>query len=360
MKNNISIIANKELKEYFINKKFIVILCLILLIGLYGIISGINYYNQILTGYKNDEGSQTVNQIIMDSEKEIQQAKESGASLDSIQMMEYSLDLVKNPIMPSVLTIFNKMYVYYLYIGMLFSVLIGHNLITKEKEDGTIKSMLSRPLFRDELINGKILGSLGILSLVIGLTMIIMLGLLLIYGIIPTLEELFKIVVFYVTILLYCMVFLGFSIMVSGFAKNSSVALLYCIFIIVIFAAIPILFYTGGSYIVLGNPPDTYYQSNNGSWYEDTTQYNLYMTRYKMTSDLVDAITPMNNFEKISDSLLLDKWKNAQYSLIQGKIFKEVSFSDTLLSLAVNYIGLIVYIIIGYSIAYIKFMRIDL
>lgn len=42
--------------------------------------------------------------------------------------------------------------------GSIIAIALGFDLITKERETGSIKALLSVPLYRDEVINGKALG----------------------------------------------------------------------------------------------------------------------------------------------------------------------------------------------------------
>ena len=73
---------------------------------------------------------------------------------------------------------------------------MGFDLISKEKETKALKILLSHPIYRDEVINGKALGGLMALAIALGITFIVTFAILLISGIVPEGDELSKILIF--------------------------------------------------------------------------------------------------------------------------------------------------------------------
>jgi len=56
------------------------------------------------------------------------------------------------------------------YLGPVIGVMIGCTSIASERHKNTLNTLLVKPVFRDTIINGKILGSLMFLALIIGFT----------------------------------------------------------------------------------------------------------------------------------------------------------------------------------------------
>ncbi len=56
--------------------------------------------------------------------------------------------------------------------GMILSGAIGFDLISKEKEDGSLKTVLSSPIYRDALINGKAAGAIATLAITMAATFV--------------------------------------------------------------------------------------------------------------------------------------------------------------------------------------------
>jgi ABC-type Na+ efflux pump permease subunit len=65
---------------------------------------------------------------------------------------------------PSILFIFQRMRWQMPLLGAILAIAMGFDLITREKESHSLKSLLSHPVFRDEIINGKALGGILVLK----------------------------------------------------------------------------------------------------------------------------------------------------------------------------------------------------
>jgi len=83
--------------------------------------------------------------------------------------------------------------------GVLVAILaiaLGFDLITKEKESKSLKQLLLHPIYLDEVINGKALGSTAALLLPLGAVLAVALAALLIVGSTLDLAEFSLILVF--------------------------------------------------------------------------------------------------------------------------------------------------------------------
>lgn len=70
--------------------------------------------------------------------------------------------------------------------GAFLGLLMGFELVTREKEEGSLKTLLSHPVYRDSIINGKAMGAFAALSVAIFLILGISVGILMLQGIYPT------------------------------------------------------------------------------------------------------------------------------------------------------------------------------
>ncbi|KAB2945933.1 MAG: ABC transporter permease [Candidatus Methanoperedens sp.] len=137
---------------------------------------------------------------------------------------------------------------------------LGFDSVVKESKSSSLNVLLSHPVFRDNIITGKILGSLATLSLVIGISIIASIGtMLIISGVQINLLEIERILIFAILTFIYISTFVGISILLSIYSKNTASSLIYSVVIwinsIIVFSAIVAVLaaiITGQSYLDLG------------------------------------------------------------------------------------------------------------
>jgi ABC-2 type transport system permease protein len=111
--------------------------------------------------------------------------------------------------------------------GPLLGIVLGFDSINRERSARTLSKLISQPIYRDAVINGKFLA--GLITIVIMLVSIVLmisgLGLLLI-GVVPGPEEILRLLVYLVISIFYIGFWLGISILFSvGFRSVATSAL---------------------------------------------------------------------------------------------------------------------------------------
>lgn len=102
------------------------------------------------------------------------------------------------------------------FFGPLIGLVLGFDSINRERAHGTLIKIVSQPIFRDALINGKFLaGVVTILVMLIAIVMVITGFGLSIVGIVPTFEEVWRIAVYLIMSVFYISLWLGVSILFS-------------------------------------------------------------------------------------------------------------------------------------------------
>lgn len=125
------------------------------------------------------------------------------------------------------LTILANLIEYISIVGAILAVILGYNTLIEEKESGGLKLILSRPVYRDQLLLGKLLGNSAVIALLLGIVFLFNLGLLvLIGGILPTVGEVARLLVFMGMAFSYMLIFLSLAIMLSIRMKNSTTVFL--------------------------------------------------------------------------------------------------------------------------------------
>ena len=141
------------------------------------------------------------------------------------------------------------------FFAPLIGFALGFDAVVKEKKSGSLNVLLTHPVFRDNIISGKILGSFLTLALVIVISTLISIGtLLLIIG--GTLNgfELGRIAVFSIITFFYSIIFMGIGVILSIVVNDAADSLVYNVVVwfvlCILFGAIVIAIAT----IITGQP----------------------------------------------------------------------------------------------------------
>jgi len=113
------------------------------------------------------------------------------------------------------------------FLGPLIGLALGFDSINGEQARGTLSRLLSQPIHRDTVVNRKFLAGVTVLSvmlLAIGLT-VGGLGIILI-GIPPSLEELFRLLLFILLTIVYMALWLSISLLFSLLFKQTATSAL--------------------------------------------------------------------------------------------------------------------------------------
>ena len=116
-------------------------------------------------------------------------------------------------------------------IGLFFIPIVGISLgfdtINSERSNGTMSRLLSQPVYRDEVINAKLLSGILILATMMATTMLIIGGAgLRIIGIPPMPEELTRLVIYFALAVIYGVFWLGLAVLSSVLFRRPSTSLL--------------------------------------------------------------------------------------------------------------------------------------
>ena len=150
-RRTIGVIARKEITDAFRNR--LVIIALIMLLSLALVAVGL--------------GAVQVRARVTEYEQSVQVLRDLGRT--EIPPMP---DL--NPLAVS------KNFINYLaMVGALLAMILGNTTIVKERTAGTLRLILSRPVYRDQFLTGKIIGNAALLAgmlLVVGLVTLVAVG----------------------------------------------------------------------------------------------------------------------------------------------------------------------------------------
>jgi ABC-2 type transport system permease protein len=110
----------------------------------------------------------------------------------------------------------------------LFGIALSFDTLLREEKSGSMNVLLTHPVYRDNIITGKILGAMMSLLLVIAVSIALSIGTLIMFmGEEITLFEISRIALYFILTYLYSVIFLGAGLFISIIVKNTSDSLIY-------------------------------------------------------------------------------------------------------------------------------------
>lgn len=181
-------IAQKEFRAAFRDKVFVIITLLFLCLSIVSVYIGSSTKNAELKAYTDI----------------VELLKSQGSAAFPAEPQIYPLAILQNIIK------------YVSIVGAVLAIFLGFDTVNGERENGTMKLLLSRPLYRDQLITGKLLGGALVIGLLLSATLVFNTLLFsLVSGISPGVGEIGRLITFILLAFCYMMSFLIATVFVS-------------------------------------------------------------------------------------------------------------------------------------------------
>ncbi|MDI6719602.1 MAG: ABC transporter permease subunit [Methanomicrobiales archaeon] len=359
-------VARKEFADHLTSRRFLVILGLFLIISTMGLYQGIQNYNQQLESYA-----------------------------EQMARLPAGEDIGWMPERPSVLNVFMFMASEIGTLGAILGIAMGFDLISREKETRSLKSLLSHPVYRDEIVNGKALGGVLALAFAMGAGFLVSLAVLLIFSIVPGIGELSAIALLGAVSVVYLLSFFAVALLMSTVSSESGNALIYSL--VIFFTLAVLMSLVGGTLttVIVGDPPeppDTPYPmpipmervvyagqgaasstvvekvetiiEDKGEWQRYEEEMRAYWEKRRAISDAVNLVSPQVNYMTIAMAIM-----NPRYiTYMDGATIlpapmpggeSEPDLMEVLGKLWKNIAALFVFPVVFFGVAYVKFMRMD-
>jgi ABC-2 type transport system permease protein len=108
--------------------------------------------------------------------------------------------------------------------------MFGFNAINSEKSSGNLSRLLSQPIYRDSLINGKFFAGTTTIAIMISSIVFIIVGIgIRAIGVPPTSEEILRIFIFIIICIIYGTFWMGLSMLFSVVMKSTIASILTAI-----------------------------------------------------------------------------------------------------------------------------------
>jgi ABC-2 type transport system permease protein len=239
------------------------------------------------------------------------------------------------------------------FFGPLVGLILGFDTINRERSEGTLSKLLSQPIYRDVVINGKFLAGVVMISVMMVSIVLVITGLgLIVLGIIPGLEEIWRIFIYLVISIIYVSFWLGVAILFSILFRSTATSALAALAVWIFFS-----FFVSLGANVLANalasePADTSLESA--------------MRRAKIVRAFI-LTSPMELYTDATTTIIDPMRKSARTAITMGAgPLENISMSrfagplpllQSILIVVPYIISLIALTVVCFAISYVAFMR---
>jgi ABC-2 type transport system permease protein len=240
------------------------------------------------------------------------------------------------------------------FFGPLIGIVLGFDAINKERGARTLSKLISQPIYRDAVINGKFLAGVFIITVMLLAIVLLISGIgLAVIGVVPGPEEIGRLAIYLIISIFYISFWLGISILFSILFRSiatSALAAVACWIFFSFFVAI-------GATIVADmlSPVD-----------QNTVMSNPEMLiRHERIRNVLSLFSPMTLYSEGTTIILDPLRKTTQTLLLMGPMerFSLSRFQNPLPLLQSLYIvfphliSLVAITMLFFAFSYIAFMR---
>lgn len=229
------------------------------------------------------------------------------------------------------------------FVGPFVGIILGFDMISGEYTRGTLSRVLSQPIYRDSLVNGKFLAGLATVSALWFSILLIFLGLgTSLMGFAPNTEELWRMLIFTLAGIVYVGFWMALSMLFSMLFQRTITAalasltawLFLTLFVPILSQALPALIVPSAS------TPD-----------QQLLQLNI--------ENMTNRVSPVYLFSEIVQNLLNPRSHllSAATQQVAGILPNPLSLGQSLLLIWPHLSTLFALVAVCFGICYIKFMR---
>jgi ABC-type multidrug transport system ATPase subunit len=237
------------------------------------------------------------------------------------------------------------------FFGPLVGLILGFDTINRERNEGTLSKLLSQPIYRDTVINGKFLAGVTMISVMMVSIVLVITGLgLIIVGIVPGVEELWRIFIYLMISIIYISFWLGIAILFSIIFHSTATSALASLAVWIFFS----FFVSIGANILANaltpeaganNPDELLWRAKAVKAFTLSSPMELY------TDATATIIDPMR---KSARSIVT---MGPLESLSMSRFSGPLSLSQSILIVVPFMISLVAITIICFAVSYTVFMR---
>jgi len=232
------------------------------------------------------------------------------------------------------------------FFGPLIGIIFGFDAINSERSKGTMSTVLSQPIYRDALINGKFFAGLTTIGIMLISIILIILGLELgVLGIVPNIEEISRMGLFFVASVIYIGFWLSMGILFSIIFRQTTTSALVSVMFWIFFAFFILM--------IASVIADQVVPLDQNATLET-------ITKNDEIKNMILRFSPVVLFQEIVIALLNPSARAFGVSSLiklSELLPTSLSISQSLMVIWPQFVGLIALMLICFAISYIIFMR---
>ncbi len=232
------------------------------------------------------------------------------------------------------------------FLGPLVGLALGFDAINSEQARGTLSRILSQPVYRDSVINGKFLAGIvtvGVMIFAIGL-IVVGIGLRLL-GLPPTLDEINRMLSFLALSVLYVAFWMSLSILFSILFRQMATSALagiavwiFCTFFVAMIAGV-----LADAIVPITDPDD-----------------GPAIVMNDQAARMISRISPTTLYQEVTMTILTPNLRSFGPMLMKdviGMVSSPLALAQSLLIVWPQLIGLVALTSICFAVSYVRFMR---
>lgn len=230
----------------------------------------------------------------------------------------------------------------------IIGIALGFNSINGERSSGNLSRLLSQPIYRDSVINGKFLAGLAVLGVMVATVVAIVAGLgLRIVGVPPSAEEVMRLLFFAVLSVIYGAFWMALAALFSVFFNRAATSMLASL-------AVWIFFFFFMSMIAVAMA--------NAMVPVDQNSSTELLLRNAEVQGMLGRISPCTLYGEATAALLTPELGSLNVALlvvtsVRGRLATPLPLSESLLLVWPQVVSIIALLAICFAVSYIKFMR---
>lgn len=232
------------------------------------------------------------------------------------------------------------------FLSPLLGIAFGFDAINSERAQGTLPRLVSQPIHRDDVINGKFAAGLALIALTLGTLAAFVVGLgIFRLGVTPNGSEILRLVAYLVVAVVYAGVWLALGILASTATRRAATSALICVAAWLVFTVFSGLFAGLLADAFAGVPDDA------------TFDQQLRNARTELT---ISRLSPETLYEEASTALLLPEVRSLDILTpeeVDRAVQGELPFTQSLLVAWPQLTILAALIVVLFAAAYLVFMR---
>ncbi len=232
------------------------------------------------------------------------------------------------------------------FLAPLLGIALGFDSLNSERSQGTLSRLMSQPIHRDALLQGKFVAGLGVVGLALTALVAIVAGIgIVLLGTPPSLEEVARLIAFIVVTVIYVGFWLALAQLFSVVFKQAATSALASIAVWLFFAVFASLLV--GLVVDAVAPAGT-----------DAT--NAELLRHGQLSTELNRISPATLYDEATTALLNPSVRSLGvlvYQQIDRALVSPLSLSQSLILVWPQVISLLGLVLLFFTISYVVFMR---